>query len=49
MVQLGVLSIIPYFAELILEHGPVRAITSILHQVDIQYITIVIPTKAFMY
>ena len=35
MVQLGMLSILPYFAELVLEHGPVRAITSILHQVRV--------------
>ena len=34
MVQLGILSIIPYFAELVLEHGPIRAATDILHQVS---------------
>ena len=38
MVQLGMLSILPYFAELVLEHGPVRAVTTILHQVRATFI-----------
>ena len=37
VLQLGALSVIPYVAEMVLEHGVVRAILRLLHQVHIQF------------
>ena len=33
VLQLGALSVIPYVAEMVLEHGVVRAALNLLHQV----------------
>jgi hypothetical protein len=33
MIQLGMLSLVPYIAELVLEQGFVRAVLNVLHQV----------------
>ena len=37
VLQLGALAIIPYVAEMVLEHGIIRGILKLLHQVSIQH------------